>query len=522
MDASDCIAVGSYEVPVPGQPGNFGPAPLAEKWDGATWTMANPVLPADTFGTFASVSCPGGAGCIAAGYEDPPGAPRTGLVQEWDGSSWTALPAPAASLSMISCTSALWCAALGTGPTIDGSPQLADSWNGSSWSPMALPQPLPDGSMFGALSCASTSACLAVGRALFAGTLAMAWNGATWTLSRAGRLDELTGVWCARPGRCTAVGGFISGSDEPAPLTEAQSGTSWKLTRFAGGRGIGTLNDVSCTRPDACLAVGGGSIQLVQGLEARWDGRRWVRLQGPAISLAAISCVHGGCLATGGFFVATWWNGSHWRLLHVPLPQFTVNGDLADVSCVTAARCVLIGTFDSEPCCLASEAGSGLANPAQAIFPALVEIWNGTKMRLLTPAFQGMTSVSCVSASFCMAVSPDSAEFWTGGRAWRATRALPGGFPGLVDVSCTSTTACLAVGDHRVRGRMQAVAFAWNGTAWRRLPSPGPRAFLSDVWCTSATYCVAVGLSYRGTAATLALAELWNGNRWRAFRTVSP
>ena len=66
---SACIAVGS-----------FGPGygPLAERWNGSSWSLQRPPDPADDYG-FDGVSCASSRHCIAVGGGDEP------LAERWDG-----------------------------------------------------------------------------------------------------------------------------------------------------------------------------------------------------------------------------------------------------------------------------------------------------------------------------------------------------------------------------------------------------------------------------------------------------
>jgi hypothetical protein len=82
----------------------------------------------------------------------------------------------------------------------------------------------------------------------------------------------------------------------------------------------------------------------------------------------------------------------------------------------------------------------------------------------------------------------------------------------LLGVACAGPSACTAVGSSiTATGASQAVAEHWNGTRWRIQPTPklSQGASLNGVSCTSASACTAVGRSGVGP-----LAERWNGARW--------
>ena len=77
-------------------------------------------------------------------------------------------------------------------------------------------------------------------------------------------------------------------------------------------------------------------------------------------------------------------------------------------------------------------------------------------------------------------------------------------------------------------GRMalaNALAERWNGARWRIQPTPnragGPN-LLVGVDCTAASACTAAGLSIDRSGIPQTLAERWNGSRWRIQPTPNP
>jgi hypothetical protein len=117
------------------------------------------------------------------------------------------------------------------------------------------------------------------------------------------------------------------------------------------------------------------------------------------------------------------------------------------------------------------------------------------------------------------------AESWNG-RSWRVLRSPSPGtaVSDLAGVSCASPASCIAVGFYLDRGRPfgQALAEQWNGTRWRVLPPPatGRGGSLLAISCTGAARCIAIGAQAgRGTGGPLA--EAWNGTRWRLLPTAN-
>jgi hypothetical protein len=70
-------------------------------------------------------------------------------------------------------------------PTGESSFNVAESWNGTTWSLLRTPSPGSTNNGLGGVSCTSSSSCMAVGAAIGIGnqfTLAESWNGTAWTV----------------------------------------------------------------------------------------------------------------------------------------------------------------------------------------------------------------------------------------------------------------------------------------------------------------------------------------------------
>jgi len=162
---------------------------------------------------------------------------------------------------------------------------------------------------------------------------------------------------------------------------------------------------------------------------------------------------------------------------------------------------------------------------------AFAESWDGMEWTLLPTSVAGsapeLDAVSCVSASFCVAVGATGqtpatsravVELWNG-TTWTAwqTPAASIARTGLSGVSCTSTSFCVAVGGHR----SVVLTEIWDGARWRsqNAPAVGKHgSSLASVSCVSIDWCQAVG-SYNVPIDGFAtpgqpLAEHWNGRRW--------
>jgi hypothetical protein len=244
-------------------------------------------------GELNGVSCPSATACAAVGSYFIGSNSVATLAEWWNGSAWklqaTSNPDNGAAefdLNGVSCTSATACVAVGDydsslGPRVT----LAELWNGSSWNLQSTPNPGGQSSVLYAVSCASATACTAVGSyesTSGAETFAERWNGTSWKLQypatpNQAQGSELLWVSCAATTDCTAVGDYRDSSGTQVPLAERWNGTSWKLqsTPNPAGSLETALNGVSCTSATDCTAVGEYETSAGMTLAELWDGSAW-------------------------------------------------------------------------------------------------------------------------------------------------------------------------------------------------------------------------------------------------------
>ena len=159
--ASFCVAVGG------------GPAgTLAERWNGRSWAIQRTPNPSPG-GFLAAVSCTSRIACTTAGGLNGTSSsgPAT-LAERWNGAKWTiqATPStgsPGSLFNTVACTSASSCTAVGaltdsTGFASGGT--LAERWNGRSWAIQRTPV-LPGLELVNnfTAACPAQSTCIAAG-----------------------------------------------------------------------------------------------------------------------------------------------------------------------------------------------------------------------------------------------------------------------------------------------------------------------------------------------------------------------
>jgi hypothetical protein len=537
----------------------------------AAWAGQDRALPAHPAGEqrFADVqarviSHRWGPGAPSSGVAPPRAPGRASYVgpaaARAAGGGWRVEPSPNPAIqpngiaAAVSCASSAACMlvgnyAKGTTDTHFIAP-LAERWNGTRWAIQAIPSPAGAlVSQFNAVSCVSPGACTAVGSTSAHGRtrpLAEAWNGTRWAIqaipSPAGAISAyLFGVSCTAPDACTAAGDSEQPGGVFSPLAERWDGTNWAIQATPTPAPTGLSSGffaVSCTAPAACTATGGytASNGDILTLAESWDGTAWMVQATPSPAgafvavLVGVSCTtSGGCVAAGyneGGSVSLYatlaesWNGTAWTIQAMPAFPKDTAPSLSAVSCTSPSNCVAVGS-----------------NAGHSKLLTLAESWNGTAWRVDHTPHRGtnqmLSGVSCPGAQACIAAGSGFvsgylplADAWNG-TAWRA-QAIPapgGSFgSGLRAVSCPAADACVAVGTSFVEAtsfsrpnRSPALAEYWNGHRWRILAAPvsgrAQFAVLTGVWCTSPRACTAVGY-YQSAQRQLPLAETWNGTGW--------
>lgn len=195
----------------------------------------------------------------------------------------------------------------------DVASNLAELWNGSSWSHIAAPD-MSGADQLNSVSCVTTSFCMAVGHGN--GTIAETWNGSAWSVipsPHAGQqpaFDQAVGVSCPSEKFCMLLD-LIDNGENQDMATFAWDGTTWSaLSTPNPGPATNVLIRVACDSGVSCTAVGDESQgQASTALVERWNGSSWSVVPTPAESpsdgLTGISCIGSQWCAAVGSRVAT-------------------------------------------------------------------------------------------------------------------------------------------------------------------------------------------------------------------------
>ena len=451
--------------------------------------------------TINSIACPGPNLCVAVntdGEIDLSTNPSSGTP------TWSLMRVDSDLLiKSISCPSLSFCVAVDTaGNAIVSTNPTGGS---SAWVRSDI-----DGAigMF-SVSCASTLSCVAVdslGNYLF-------YNGSSWTAPvTTGATFGLNSVSCVISTTfCVAVGSTAAYVD---------NGGTWSATAATGESN--TLTSVSCISTTFCAAGdSGGGIAIYNGstwtvlagldstntVEAIYCGIGCVAVDSlgksfgsrhpttspaswmapatidPGHGIFAVACVpgsFGGCIAGDNAGQILTNPGPLPPTYSPPVPQVPPV-TINSISCVSTSFCAAV-----------TSAGQGIT-------------YNGSSWSTPSPFAQvSLNAVSCVSSSFCIAVGSQGNAFEFNGTIWETSGTVPAlawsnpvdSTQPILSVSCVSTSFCMA-------GDAGGNSVFYNGSTWT-VTALSSSLTVTSISCPSAIFCMAVSSSgyayaYTGT-----------------------
>jgi hypothetical protein len=276
--------------------------------------------------------------------------------------------------------------------------------------------------------------------------------------------SALNGVTCLGPRDCIAVGNSMSSASTPKTLIEQNVGDGWTIVpspNSSAFEGVGSLSGVTCANPSRCVAVGGYESENghFQTLIEENTGHGWTVVPSQNSSpgednlLTAVSCsAQPVCVAVGysglgkSLPLMEQNSGSGWTLV----PASGV-GQLSGVACPSARFCVATGGDFS------------ISDKAIAEAPLIEEMTDGKWLALAFPHQAGtLGGVACPNPTYCMSVG-DLYSFGTsaGSPLLVAERTSNGWTIGVTSdfgnqaetfgaVACAGANRCIAVGDQLV------------------------------------------------------------------------
>lgn len=285
--SANCTAVGTY-TDVSNQ---YSDAVIVTG-SGSSWTAAQAPAPSNAGASsdtdLQDIACASATSCTAVGgYTDSAGDSQ-GQLLSGSGSSWTATEAPlppnaapvtvGTALNSIVCPSTSSCVAAGEYRDTAGNQEaLLVTGSGSSWTPAGTALPTGAavfGAQLNAISCATSSACVAVGNYSDTSSnlhpLLVTGSASSWTATNAPLPPDaittnsgptVAAVQCPSATGCLAVGQYQVSGQRARGLLLTGSGPSWTpagppLPANALTAGDDALDALACPTTSACVAVG--------------------------------------------------------------------------------------------------------------------------------------------------------------------------------------------------------------------------------------------------------------------------
>jgi hypothetical protein len=284
---------------------------LTEHWDGTSWSVVgSPNTGAGDNNLYGVAAiAPGNAWVVGRSYAAASGSPSQGLVEHWNGSSWSIVPVPQVGaqdnvLGGVAATSAndVWAVGYST-PSLGALQTLIEHWNGAGWSVVQAPPPPGNGNnLLIAVAAVSPSDAWAVGAYNQTATAAAVslvehWNGTSWSIvASPPNVPGTTGdnflasvaevaandVWAAGYGDTTQ---FSATNPNPPSKTLAEhwDGATWSVVNSQNVTGDDAFFAVSATPGQGnAWAVGASkSATVFQPLLERWNGSTFVSVISP-------------------------------------------------------------------------------------------------------------------------------------------------------------------------------------------------------------------------------------------------
>lgn len=287
------------------------------------------------------------------------------------------------------------------------------------------------------------------------------------------------------------------------------------------------------------LALGGAasarSLSVVPLVE-HWDGTTWNQVAVPSGSPGLSAVVAPSATdvwAFGWSDSAVHWDGVSWERVSLPLPKRAGFGEFVGAAAVSPDDIWAVGDVSQ----------------AHGPTEALIDHWNGHRWTNVPGPPKNrysLSGVAALSATNAWAVGETGVSTATGGglrtvtihwdgKAWKQvpspnpTGATSANFDDtLAGVAGTSARNVWAVGQYHPDANgtrsSRSLVLHWDGRRWNQVRTPDPltpghASSLSGVAAGSATGVWAVGGVNRHGAGH-ALAEFWNGAKWRIVHTV--
>lgn len=279
------------------------------------------------------------------------------------------------------------------------------------------------------------------------------------------------------------------------------------------------------------------SLRVVPFAE-HWDGTAWTEVAAPSgdAGLDAVAAPSATDVwAVGPSSVAVHWDGTSWHRVTLPTPRNTAAPGFYGVAAVSPDDVWAVGDV----------------SPLHGASHGIIDHWNGERWQTVPgpPARSELDGVAALSADDVWAVGDASVATANGferlaltlhwdGTAWKR---VPSPSPGpsapsgtfadtLAAVAGASAQDVWAVGQYYLdangaRGS-RSLVLHWDGSRWTQVPTPDPLAPGHASYLSGVAAPSATGVWAVGTVnrhgAAHALSEFWDGTRWRIVHARGP
>jgi hypothetical protein len=266
------------------------PAPLAEHWNGSSWTLVPIPSKTANYNELFAVDASSTTDVWGVGYWLIDAFTERTLAEHWDGTAWSIVGTPnvgAASnalsgVAAVSPTDA-WAVGISNSANINDGHALIEHWDGARWSVVRTPNPGAGKSELLAVTATSSTDVWAVGEHADH-TLVEHWNGSTWSI-----VPSPDGAFGASA--LNAVSAFSStdawavGGSGQRTLSLHWDGAAWSAVDSPNGSLPETeLTGVVSLGTSDVWAVGYSANELqvtFRTFTAHWDGASWTVVASP-------------------------------------------------------------------------------------------------------------------------------------------------------------------------------------------------------------------------------------------------
>ena len=373
------------------------------KWDGGTTLVSGS-------GGVTTVSCASATFCVAGDL--------TGAVSTYYGSAWSSpLSVDAThSIASISCPSSTFCVAT------DQNGEYI-TWSNGSWSQPAAFS--PSSSTMVAVSCATTNFCMAVGHSATYGPSDFYYVNGTWypdtTAFAASDMFAWTAVSCTVSLVCWATdqrGGVMQFNYQAAPVSGLQHAAAPTLIDPIDATYVG--QSISCVTPSNCV-VGSTSNQVSTLNAGVWSTAALFTTTslGVLVSCAQSTCVANDSLgqAVSAVVPFTTWSG---------VGQLSALSQITSLSCFAENLTVACLAVDNDGFSISLTLGSQgvpLYQVASSVFDAP----------------HTLTSLTCASATYCVASDAAGEVLTYRAGLWSAPRVITSTPLGIREIRCAAS-----------------------------------------------------------------------------------